>query len=161
MPSTYPIPREKALERLLGGLVGIPVSVRRESFDDPQSETPGVYAEYVDDGERLGLVCFANHELVNGFGAALAELDASVAHEANERSVVHDECLEGFREVVNVLASGMNTDLTPHVRIQGVRAVPGEVPDAVHALRKRPAARCSYRIALDDFGVGRLILYSS
>ena len=100
MPTSYPVPLHRSVEELLGGLVPSDVRVKSAGIDDPERDTPGVFAEYVTDDDELVVCCFAGLSLVNSVGGALLDVEPNVTQESTSKSMVHDGCLDGFREVV-------------------------------------------------------------
>lgn len=160
MPTSYPVPQHRALEELLAGLVPSDVRVKVAGIEDPERDTPGVFAEYVTDDDSLVVCCFASHALVNAVGGALLDVEPNVAQESTAKSTVHDGCLDGFREAVNVLAAALNSEFTPHLKLRGVRSLPAEVTDELKALWRRPRARRSFFVSVKEYGEGALIVYA-
>lgn len=159
MPTSYPVPRERTVSEVFAGLVGHDVRVAIADADDPQRETPGFFAEYVTDDDQLVALGFADHMLVNSVGAALAEIAPEAVAAANQNQQLEPGCIESFREVVNILASALNSPYTSHVRFLDAHVAPGPLPDPVKNLWRRPGARRAYRVAVSDEATGQLILY--
>ena len=66
---------------------------------------------------------------------------------------------DGFREVVNVFSSCLNSKYTPHLRLSQVTALPGRLTDDVKQLWRKPRGRRAFAIDLDEYGPGTAILY--
>jgi hypothetical protein len=159
MPSAYPVPTEQSVEALLAGLVSVPAEVTRAQVDDPERDAPGVFAEWVTDDDELAVLGFADRDVVNVIGGVMIGADAETLAATNEKGALDPESVEGFREVVNVFASCLNSDFTKHLKLRNVQTLPGQLADDVKQLWREPRARRAYRVSAEDFGGGALILY--
>jgi hypothetical protein len=159
MPANYPAPADHAIETLFAGLVTVPTHVAAGAADDPGRDTTGIFAEFVTDDDELAALAYADHDVVNFVGGAMLGLEQEAMTDASEKSLVLDDGLEGFREVVNVFASCLNTDFTKHLRLRDVHRLPGQLGDDVKQLWRQPNGRRAYRVSVDDVGAGNLILY--
>jgi hypothetical protein len=68
------------------------------------------------------------------------------------------DALENFREIVNILASLLNSPKTSHLRLAGVHVIPGDLPDGVASLMERPEFRRDFGVQIEGYGAGRLSL---
>lgn len=159
MPACYPVPTRPTLEGVLGTLVASPIKIQLARDIEHGRDTPGVFAEYVDDREDLCVLAFANHVLVNLLGGALVDTPQNVVEEATSKFVMNEGCLDGFREIANVLASSLNSSDTPHVRFRELTVAPGGMSEEVKALWRDHRARRCYSVAVARLGQGALILY--
>src|SRR4051794_40965132 len=159
MATLYPVPKELAIEALLAGLVSVPTHVRRTEAEDPSRDTTGVFAEFVTDDDELAVLGFVDHAAVNFVGGAMLDVAAETLVDASGKGVIDDDSLEGFREVLNIFASCLNSDFTKHLRLRTVQPVPGQLSDDVKQLWREPRGRRAYQVAVDDLGTGTLILY--
>ena len=159
MATNFPAPSTTALEDLIGGLVAVPASVATAEVADPERDATGIFAEFVTDDDELAVLGYANADVVNFVGGAMMGLEAEALAEANAKSAVLDDGLEGFREVVNVFAASLNTRFTPHLRLGDVHNLPGQLNDGVKQLWRQPRGRRAYRVTVEDYGAGTLILY--
>src|SRR5882724_13359766 len=159
MPSLYPVPKEVAVETLLGGLVSAPAHVTKQDAADPERDATGVFAEFVTDDSELAVLAFADPDLVNFVGGAIIEMPVETIREANDKGMLNDGCLDGFREVVNIFASCLNSKFTPHLRLSQVTVLPGQLNDDVKQLWRQPRGRRAFNIDLDEYGAGTAILY--
>ena|SRR5689334_7303448 len=159
MPTSYPAPADHAIEALFAGLVSAPTHVAMGAADDPERDTTGIFAEFVTDDDELAALAYADHDVVNFVGGAMLGLEQEAMADASAKSLVLDDGLEGFREVVNVFASCLNTDYTKHLRLREVHRLPGQIGDDVKQLWRQPNGRRAYRVTVDDYGAGNLILY--
>src|SRR3954447_8152071 len=112
MPSLYPAPKESSIESVLASLVSAATRVTREFAEDPERDATGVFAEFVTDDNELAVLAFGDPDLVNFLGGAIIELPLETIQDASSKRMLHDGCLDGFREVVNVFASCLNTEYT-------------------------------------------------
>jgi len=159
MAITYPAPKEHTIESLLGGLVSVPSHVARAQVPDLERDARGVFAEFVTDDNHLAVLAFADHDVVNFVGGAMVGLEVEGLQDASGKAVLVDEGLEGFREVVNIFASCLSTDFTPHLRLTDITQLPGQLSDEVKQLWRQPRGRRAYRVTVDGFGSGFIILY--
>ena len=57
------------------------------------------------------------------------------------------------------MASCMNTDYTPHLKLSGVQAVPGQLTEEVKQLWRSPRGRIAFQVTLEGAAEGLLIFY--
>jgi hypothetical protein len=161
MATLYPAPNETAIEALLDGLVSVSTHVSRKEAADPERDATGVFAEFVTDDDQLAVLGFADPDVVNFVGGAMIGLEVDALTAAGAKAMVLDDSLEGFREVVNVFASCLNSDFTPHLRLANVHILPGQLTDDVKQLWRQPRARRAYSVSVEEHGTGVIILYFS
>lgn len=87
-------------------------------------------------------------------GAALAMIPKGVADDSVKRAKLEDNLLENFHEVVNILASTLNTSGS-HVRLAALVA-PKDLSADAQAIVKKPRARVDFDLTIADFGAGKL-----
>jgi hypothetical protein len=158
MPSLYPAPSEQNIEAFLGGLVSNGTHVVRVPSPEPVREPTGLIAEYATDA-ALAVVAFADHDVVNFVGGAIAAVEAGTIQEISKRTTLDDTALESFRGVVDGLASSLNGEYTPAVRLADVHQLPGELSEDIKQLWRRPRGKRAYRVTVDDYGSGMVVLY--
>jgi len=159
MPSHYPAPTDKDLQSSLGALAPKPVQVALLASAEPEREPTGVMVEYVGDGDSLAAIAFCDHDVVNFVGGAIASVDLENIQEMNAKPTLNDAAVDGFREVANGLGAALNGEYTPDVRLADVHRLPGELSDGIKQLWRKPAAKRAYRLTVDDYGAGTVILY--
>ncbi len=159
MATNYPAPDEHAIETLLGDLASAPTRVKRTHAPDPERDATGVFAEYVTDDGQLAVIGYADPAVANSVGGALVEAAAASVQEANEKRIVLDASLEGFREVLNVMATCLNCEFTKHLRLGTVHVLPGQLTDELKQLWRQPRGRRAYEVAVEGYGAGSLVLY--
>ncbi|MDZ4825145.1 MAG: hypothetical protein SGJ13_01630 [Actinomycetota bacterium] len=161
MPSRYPVPKPDALGSLVTGLIATATEVSFTDAQDPERDASGVFAEWINDSDELAVLGFGDHDIVNFAGGAMMGIEAAALVELGATGVLHEESIEGFREVGNVLTSCFNTDFTRHLRLRNLQKLPGQIEDDVKQLWRAPRARRAYRFSVENFGAGNLILYFS
>jgi hypothetical protein len=159
MPSLYPAPTEQNVEAFLGALVSVPTHVARLQSAEPEREPTGVIAEYVTDTDSLAAIAFADHDIVNFVGGAIAAVEAGTIQETNNKPTLHDAAMESFREVATGLGASLNGEYTPAIRLSEVHQLPGELSEEIKQLWRRPRGKRAYRVTVDDYGSGTVILY--
>jgi hypothetical protein len=159
MPSLYPAPSEQNIEAFLGGLLSNGTHVVRVPSPEPVREPTGLIAEYVTDADSLAVVAFADHDVVNFVGGAIAAVEAGTIQEISKRTALDDAAMESFRAVVDGLGSSFNGEYTPAVRLSDVHQLPGELSEDIKQLWRRPRGRRAYRVTVDDYGSGMVLLY--
>ncbi len=160
MATTYPAPKDTTVEALLGGLVSVPTHVSRAPSADPERDAHGLFAEFVNDDDQVAALAFIDHDVVNYVGGVMAAVEVETLQEASAKSAMHEASVESFREVVNVFASCLNSDYTPNVRLANIHPMPNHaLTDEVKQLWRAPRGRRVYRVSVEDFGSGQIILY--
>lgn len=158
MPSLYPAPTEQDFETVLAGLVTAPTHVARVT-PEPQREPTGIIAEYVTEGDVLAAIAFADHDAVNFLGGALAEVEAGTIQEISGSSKLHEAAVERFREVATGFGSSLNSEYTPALRLADVHQLPGELSEEIKLLWRRPRGKRGFRVTVDEYGAGTVILF--
>ncbi|HYH48983.1 MAG TPA: hypothetical protein VEG38_05490, partial [Acidimicrobiia bacterium] len=157
MPASFPVPIQEDIRDLLMDLLGRGTAVDKVQpllLDDDQ---PAVIAEYRTDDGTVGAICLVDAEFaIRTAGALTMVPPAAVADTLRNGDV--SESLENFREIVNILASLLNSPKTSHLRLGGVHVLPGEMPDGVASLVARPEFRRDFAVQIEGYGSGRLSL---
>jgi hypothetical protein len=161
MPTSFPAPPETAIEALLGSLVSAPTHVARTPVHDVDETMPGLLVEFLDEENALSVLAFADHDIVNYVGGAVSGVELERISAASGEKTVLDEGVEGLRPVLAALADCLNTEYTKSVRVGAVQALPAEPPEATTTLWQQPNGRRAYRVTVDEYGAGSLILYLS
>ncbi len=159
MPSLYPAPNEHDVEAFLGALVSVPTHVARLQTAEPEREPVGVMAEYVTDTDALAAIAFADHDIVNFVGGAIAAVEAGTVQETNNTPTLHEAAMESFREVANRFGTSLNGQYTPPIRLSEVHQLPGELSEELKQLWRKPRSKRGYRVTVDEYGSGTVILY--
>jgi len=154
----FPAPIKEDVSELLAELLGRTILVDKIDVLVLQEDEPAVVAEYVTDDGSVGAVCIVDGPLALRCGAALSMVPSSVADEAVERAELPDQLLENWKEVANIFATLLNGPRTPHLRLQAIHPLPGEVPQPVEALLRAPEFRRDFELRIEDYGKGRFAL---
>ncbi len=159
MAAHYPAPNEQTVEGFLSALVSVPTHVARAANAEPEREPTGVMVEYVADDDSLAAIAFADHDAVNFVGGAIAAVEAATIQEVNGTSTLHDAAVESFHDVATGLGETLNGEYTPQLRLSEVHQLPGELREEIKELWRKPAGKRAYRVTVDDYGSGTVILY--
>jgi hypothetical protein len=159
MPTHYPAPTEHDIETVLGELSSAPTHVVRQQSADPEREPTGVMVEYVGEDNSLAAIAFCDHDVVNFVGGAIAAVEAAAVQEVNSGSKLHDAAVEGFGQVASGLTATLNGEYTPALRLANVHQLPGELSEDIKQLWRKPGGKRAFRVTVDDYGAGTVILY--
>jgi hypothetical protein len=119
----------------------------------------GQVAVYSDDDDVAVAVAIADHGFICRTGGALVMVPAGGVNEAADTGEIPESLQENFAEVVNIMASLMNSDETPHVRLTAVmdRDEVASSPAAL-AIMEAPTKRRVFDINIDAYGRGRIVM---
>lgn len=157
MPASFPVPIQEDIRDLLMDLLGRGVAVDKVPPLVLEEDQPAVIAEYRTDEGAVGAICLVDAEFaIRTAGALTMVPPAAVADNLRKGDV--SESLENFREIVNILASLLNSPKTSHLRLAGLHVVPGDLPDGVSSLVASPEFRRDFAVQIEGYGAGRLSL---
>ncbi len=152
-----PLPEPGALRELLAQLSGHAVGAQRAAARLEPGPTVQAATYLGREGEMLAL-CLCEIELAAYLGAALAVLPQRVAKQIADTGRLEGPAEQGYRETMNVLASLLCSDTTPHLRFAESFPDPKAAGAAALALLSGPARRADYRVEIGGFGAGALAL---
>jgi hypothetical protein len=161
MPTHYPAPTEQQVETIHDGQSTSPTHVTRQPSAEPDREPTGIMAEYVGEDDALAAIAFCDHDVVNFMGGAIAAVEIAAVQETNSAAKLHDAAVESFREAADRLVTGLNGEYTPVIRLAQVHQLPGELSEEIKQLWRKPGGKRAYRVTVDDYGAGTVILYLS
>lgn len=161
MPSRYPAPTEQDVESVLNPLASTTTHVARAPSADPEREPIGIMVEYVGADDALAAIAFCDHDVVNFMGGAIAAVEIATIQEANSAPTLHDAAVGSFQSVASSLEPIMNGDYTPALHLANVHQLPGELSEEIKQLWRKPGGKRGYRVTVDEYGSGTLILYLS
>jgi hypothetical protein len=120
---------------------------------------PGeVTATYVDDKGEIRGACLLSLALAACLGAALVRVPPGAALEAASQKMLSETLVDTLHEVLNIAAQLFRTPASHRVFL-GTVYLPGEqVPDAVAAKLKRPAAILNLEVKLPRYTTGKMSL---
>lgn len=149
------LPARSELREVFAGLLG---DVAVQEGKPPADAPSDCVSIYVDDTGQLAAVCVVDFPLAVAAGAAIALVPASVAEEARDGGKVTNQLRDNLREVMNVLATLLCSEDTPHVKFRALHLTRAEAPADALALAAKPAARLDVNVDLGDYGAGALAL---
>ena len=158
MTAHYPAPILADVRDLLADVLGRVVNVDKVDTLQLEDDEPAVIAEYVTDDGSVGALCVVDGVFAVRCGAALSMVPPNVADESVKKAEVPDHLLENWKEVANIFAQLLNGPKTPHLRLQALHQLPGEMPHPVDVLLRTPAFRRDFDVLIEDYGKGRFSL---
>ncbi len=124
-----PLPSAKDVRDLLEGLLGREVAVRTGApMVDPGAGGGALVGLYVDRLMSLKAICLMDVPLAAYVGASIGLVPARVAEESAVAEMLEGPLEENAREVLNVLASLMNAEGAPHVRLDAAYSPREDLP---------------------------------
>lgn len=156
MVAHYPVPIQEDIRDLLGDLLGRGVAVDKTAPLQLRPDQTGLVAGYVTADDEVGAVCVCDGPFAVLVGAALVMVPANVAKEQLDAEVLEEQHVEFTHEVANILSRLLNTPRTPHLRLDKLYPLPGELPDEVSRLIDGPEFRRDFVAAIDGYGEGRV-----
>lgn len=151
------IPNDEVVGELLESLLGREVKCAWTPGNHPLPEA-GQVAVYSDDADGAVAVAVADLGFICRTGAALVMVPPGGADEAVETGEVPEQLRENFAEVVNIMASLLNSDATPHVRLTETHDRHRAPSDPVIAsIMESPAKRRVFDVNIEGYGRGRIV----
>ena len=161
MPARFPVPIQEDIRDLLVDLLGRGAAVDKVKGRDFGGDDLALIAEFVTDEGEVGCLCAVDAEFTLRCGAALAMVPTTVVEEAMRRGELPENLVENVQEIANIMAQLFNSPKTPHLRLNTVHQMPGELPPAVTRLWDAPEFRRDFAIAIEGYGNGRMALLAS
>ena len=156
MTASCPLPVRASVRDLLTDLLSSKATVEIVQPQQLEGEDCAYASSYVRDDDSVAAACICDHGLAAAAGAAIGMVPAHEAEEERRKGLLEGDLEEFFHEVVNVFAKLLNSPTTPHVRLDRVYPVPGEVPADLAAVVTGPQGRADYRVTIEGYGSGRL-----
>ncbi|GAA1652340.1 hypothetical protein [Georgenia ruanii] len=156
-----PLPSIKDVRDLLHAMLGRDVDVTG-TIDALTPATPGgvVVGVYTTEGLRTAALIALDVPLAARAGAALALLPSRTAEAAIGHQYLPEQLMENVAEILNVMASLLNADDAPHVRLHRVHGptelLPADVATWLRSYGPRVDAGVSIR-GYGDGGVGVVV----
>lgn len=152
--SSAPTPDQ--VGKLIGGLLGRNVAVRRASPVTRGPEALTALAVYLGDTDSLRGAMICDLALVCNAGAALTLYPAPDAAACVRKGRWDDTLTENFHEVVNVSAALFNMPGAPHARLQRVYLAPDAPPAEVERALREAKGRLDLEVTIPGYGPGKL-----
>src|SRR5476649_456154 len=148
---TLPTPR--ALEELLGGLLGRGARVALGPQLSLYTESPLAIGRYVDNAGKLAAACICDLRFACHAGASLTMVPSSVADANIKLDQLPEALAENLREVMNIIAQLFNHGGS-HVVMERLVVQPPPLEDEVLLLLRRQ--RADYEVNIEGYGPGSL-----
>ncbi|MCC2334181.1 hypothetical protein [Cellulomonas wangsupingiae] len=159
MSDRTPLPSAKHVRDLLEGLLGREVEVRTgAAMVDPAATAGALVGVYVDRLLQLRALCLMDVPAAARVGAAIGLVPARVADESALGDFLDPGLEENAREVLNVIASLLNTPDAPHVRLDAVVAPREALPVDVAPWVRAYVPRIDLEVDVSGYGPGGLSL---
>ncbi len=156
MVAHYPVPIQEDIRDLLGELLGRGIATDKTEPLVLEEDQPGLIAAYVTADGDVGAICVCDGAFAVLVGAALVMVPANVAKEQLDAGVLDDTHVEFTHEVANIMSRLLNTPRTPHLKLDQLHQVPGELPGPVADLLAAPEFRRDFVVTIEGYGEGRV-----
>jgi hypothetical protein len=154
--AVVPLPVAKPVRDLLLDLLGRNVEVSTVGPWSPEPGEKATYAVYVDDRLATRALAVADLPLSGYAGGAIGLLPPGGVQDAVAEGDLSQLVVENLYEVLNICASLMNAEGTPHVKLHQMFA-PGTLPPAdVAAWSRTFGRRLDLEVSIAGYGSGRL-----
>lgn len=158
MVARCPLPARASVRDLLTDLLGCEVSVGEAKPFELSDERRAMLATYRFDDDKVAAAIACDLPLAASTGAAIGMLPSEDVTRVVAESALDGDMAEFFQEIVNVTAKLLNGPTTPHVALDEVFPVPGDVPADVAELVLEPGVRSDYAVAVDGYTDGTMVL---
>ena len=156
MVAHYPVPIQEDIRDLLTDLLGRGIAADKTEPLVLEEGQPGLVAAYVTAEDAVGALCVCDGDFAILVGAALVMVPANVAREQMEKGELDETHVEFTHEVANIMSRLLNTPRTPHLKLDQLHQVPGELPEPVSALLASPEFRRDFVVTIEGYGEGRV-----
>lgn len=151
------IPTDEQIAEMLTALLGREVSCHW-SPGTHQLPDAGRVAVYRDDAEIPVAVAVADVAFICRTGGALVMVPTKGVQENVEQGEIPDQLGDNFGEVVNIMASLLNSDDTPHVRLTTIHGRDERSDDPrAESILAEPSRRRVFDVSVEDYGRGRIV----
>lgn len=158
MVAHYPVPIQEDIREVLGTLLGKAVEVGKVSKLEFEDDDAGVIAAFVNDAGSTDALCLADAAFAVRASGALIMIPVPAVEQKVARSQIEDDDVDVLHEVVNVLSKLLNSASTPHLKLDDLHRVPGNLPAGVTSLLAKPEFRRDFAVFIDGYGEGRFSL---
>lgn len=156
MPAHYPVPIQEDVRDLLHDLLGRGVAVDKAGLLELEEDEAGAAATYLTEDGGVGGLVLVDGGFVCRVGAALSMVPGVVAEESMKRNEMPDNLLDNAREVLNVFARSLNSASTPHLRLDDLHTLPGDLPEEVAKVLAAPEYRRDFVAQIEGYGKARM-----
>jgi hypothetical protein len=155
---TTDLPTPKALRDLLEELLGRDITVGDGKPAAAADLQKAAVAIYIDDAKQIVGVCGMDLPLAAWCGAAIGLVPKGGAEDCVQDGELTKMIGENVREVCNIMAALLNSEKSPHVRLEKESCyLPGEQPPKEAQTRLIAlGARLDLVVTVAGYGAGRL-----
>jgi hypothetical protein len=154
------MPIQEAVRDLLMDLLGRGIAVTKGQPIDLEDDAVAAVGDFVTDTGVVGVVLVADLPLTAALGAALTMMPNPVVQDSIRKNAFDEEMLvENFTEVMNIMTRLFNSADTPHLKLDAVVTLPGELSEKIQKLMAQPGARRNFDVTVEGYGDGKLTLY--
>jgi hypothetical protein len=150
-----PLPIQEALRDLTGDLLGRGTAVDKTEEAMAPDDMAAV-GGYRDDSGVLLAALPVDRALVPILGGALVMVPEVVVQETLRQGEIPGNLYENFWEVANIMASLLNKEGGPHVKLADRNEGYGTVEADVRALLEAPVRQRWFSVTVTGYGTGRL-----
>lgn len=158
MGGKIPLPDRAEVRKLLAGLLG---EVTVEVVAAPPDAATDSVSLYVDDNGEVVSLCVGSLGFATAAGAAIALVPPNVAAEARTEGVLTRSLAENLREVMNILATLLCSEESPHVKFCGLHPTRSTLPVEIREFAANATCRLDLNVALGEYGEGTLTLLAA
>jgi len=146
------LPTVVAARELIADLVDNPMSLSEVEGHAPDPGLNPIYATYLTRSDEFAAVCSTSISLAAVLGSALALIPDTVARECAASGELTENLKDAFDHVVNICASLLCSESTPHVRLGRTYPSLDEMPEEAQALLADAGPALHMTIKIEDFG---------
>jgi len=155
MKHGYITPKVASVKSLLKMLVGDDLAVNDENIENGVSLADDRYiATFIDDEDKLVVLCSCNREFVVYSGAALSMVPVNTAHDqVKDKGDLPQSVLDNFYEVMNICSKLLMSDSSAHLRLDRI-LTPANAAEEMAAIDKPQTI--SFEVDVPNYGAGSL-----
>jgi hypothetical protein len=148
-----PLPPANAVAKLIGDLIGRPVTAKTAPLANIEPKARAV-AAYVDEKNALQVVAFCDIAVGASLGAALVMIPPAVVDDCIKAKALDEMMAENLYEVFNVLSAIFPKSGGPRLLLRALHAT--ETPDDVTACLAKPGTRMDVEMSVGGYRSGRM-----
>lgn len=150
------LPAPAAIERLLGGLVGRPVTVKPATPTSKPMAPACLVANYTDGEGAVRALFVFDLPAAAALGAALPMFPAPVAQEAVRKGHLEEGLFDSFHEICNVMSRLAGGEEGAPLTLSELTPQLVNKPRDLEKLLPGAGARADFEIAVSGYAEGRL-----
>jgi hypothetical protein len=150
-----PLPPAHAVAKLIGDLIGRPVTAKTAPLANIEPKARAV-AAYVDESNALRAVAMCDIAVGASLGAALVMIPPAAVDDCIKAKEIDGMMSENLYEVFNVLSAIFPKNGGPRLLLRALHAT--EMPDDVTAALAKPGARMDVEMSVGGYRSGRMAI---